>query len=208
MPPTKIVQFCPKWYLNKYFYQSALSWGEKCKYVAQELCLFVQKRQFTDFCTVNTWTRHQRSLSTFTFNFLELSSDTYYDSSFFNRPYFVPIITKEPVWFSSILFYCQLASYRWRTFVNSVNYKTLRTICQNHDIPPSFLLLKYDHEWRSISKKKSWRTWNSTFLDGGCDFSKSSIYLELVNWWWWVRCSRDNLQVEISELYMKINGAR
>ena len=78
----------------------------------------------------------------------------FYDSSFFNRPYFVPIITKEPVWFSSILFYCQLASYRWRTFVNSVNYKTLRTICQNHDIPPSFLLLKYDHEWRSISKKK------------------------------------------------------
>ena len=147
---------------------------EKCKYVAQELCLFVQKRQFTDFCTVNTWTRHQRSLSTFTFNFLELSNDTFNDSSFFNRPYFVPIITKEPVWFSSILFYCQLASYRWRTFVNSVNYKTLRTICQNHDIPPSFLLLKYDHEWRSISKKKSWRTWNSTFLDGGCDFSKSS----------------------------------
>ena len=147
---------------------------EKCKYVAQELCLFVQKRQFTDFCTVNTWTRHQRSQSTFTFNFLELSNDTFNDSSFFNRPYFVPIITKEPVWFSSILFYCQLASYRWRTFVNSVNYKTLRTICQNHDIPPSFLLLKYDHEWRSISKKKSWRTWNSTFLDGGCDFSKSS----------------------------------
>ena len=127
---------------------------EKCKYVAQELCLFVQKRQFTDFCTVNTWTRHQRSQSTFTFNFLELSNDTFNDSSFFNRPYFVPIITKEPVWFSSILFYCQLASYRWRTFVNSVNYKTLRTICQNHDIPPSFLLLKYDHEWRSISKKK------------------------------------------------------
>ena len=127
---------------------------EKCKYVAQELCLFVQKRQFTDFCTVNTWTRHQRSQSTFTFNFLELSNDTFNDSSFFNRPYFVPIITKEPVWFSSILFYCQLASYRWRTFVNSVNYKILRTICQNHDIPPSFLLLKYDHEWRSISKKK------------------------------------------------------
>ena len=179
---------------------------EKCKYVAQELCLFVQKRQFTDFCTVNTWTRHQRSLSTFTFNFLELSSDTYYDSSFFNRPYFVPIITKEPVWFSSILFYCQLASYRWRTFVNSVNYKTLRTICQNHDIPPSFLLLKYDHEWRSISKKKSWRTWNSTFLDGGCDFSKSSSiscsWIDDDEW------GADNLQVEKSELYMKINGAR
>ena len=132
MPPTKIVQFCPKWYLNKYFYQSALSWGEKCKYVAQELCLFVQKRQFTDFCTVNTWTRHQRSLSTFTFNFLELSNDTFNDSSFFNRPYFVPIITKEPVWFSSILFYCQLASYRWRTFVNSVNYKILKTMTFLH----------------------------------------------------------------------------
>ena len=128
-PPLKLCNFAQNGTWTSTFINQHCLPREKCKYELRSRALFICTKEaiYWDFCTVNTWTRHQRSLSTFTFNFLELSNDTFNDSSFFNRPYFVPIITKEPVWFSSILFYCQLASYRWRTFVNSVNYKILRT---------------------------------------------------------------------------------
>ena len=110
----KIVQLCPKWYLNKCFYQSALSCNEKnANKPSLKSFVYLYKRgNLVTFAHTHThtWTllRHQRSLLPSVFlNFQIFAAGI----SFSIVLFFVPIIFQEPVWFfnADIWFYCQLA---------------------------------------------------------------------------------------------------